>query len=88
MHKQYFRDQRRAVPYTVALVDLDAGPRMVAALAYEEATPCCGDRVSLASGAEFVNGMPAFRLGSAERRSDRPLGTAQLTASRLGGGER
>jgi uncharacterized OB-fold protein len=29
MHRQYFKDERRKPPYTVAMIALDEGPRMI-----------------------------------------------------------
>lgn len=68
IHKQYFRDGRREVPYTVILVELEEGPWMISGLvAEQEHLPASGTAVKLAPG-KLINGLPAFELGSAEQR--------------------
>jgi uncharacterized OB-fold protein len=65
MHKQYFKDARRATPYNVVMVQLDEGPFMISAMADESARPFVGQRVTAAFGASVAGVVPWFHPAEA-----------------------
>jgi len=57
MHQRYFKDLPRETPYNLLMVELEEGPRMISALADEQATPEVGDSVTVTfreSGGEIL----------------------------------
>jgi uncharacterized OB-fold protein len=65
-HQRYFRELEEAIPYSVLVVDLDEGARMICALHPDETgTPRIGGRVRLAVADFPLGRVPLARLEEA-----------------------
>jgi len=64
MHKQYFSQLDREVPYNVAMVRLEEGPMMISAIDGDDTQLACGTPLSVVF--RPVNGVPLpwFRVAS------------------------
>jgi uncharacterized OB-fold protein len=64
MHQVYFAEAASQVPYTLAFVELDEGPTLIARLVGSE--PVCEMPVHVVSDLTIRVGIPIFAIG--ERR--------------------
>lgn len=65
MHRQYFADGRRPVPYTVVMVQLNEGPMMISAIEGRDDGLRCGQPVTAVAADDGSGPLPRFRLATA-----------------------